>query len=300
MKHIPSRLVSIDMMRGLVIVLMALDHTRDYFSNALFSPTDLSQTNAAYFLTRWMTHLCAPTFVFLAGTGAFLSALRWHFSNKQLSAYLVQRGLMLIVLEFTVIRFGWSFNWDYSYAIAQVIWALGCSMIVLAGLIYFPRPVMAAFAVILIVGHNVLDGIPPDHFGGMGWLWTLLHVPGTIEYLPGHFLFVLYPLIPWVGVMAAGFCMGPLFLQVSDVRRRTLVLLGTASILLFLLLRMTNVYGDPEPWTQQKNGLNDPVLDPELRKIPAVPAVFTDDLRPHVFMAWRCLRVTSCNVLEGY
>ena len=158
MNPITSRLVSIDMMRGLVMVLMALDHTRDYFSNAMFSPTDLSQTNAAYFLTRWITHLCAPTFVFLAGTSAFLSTLRWSFSNKQLSIYLIQRGLMLIILEFTVIRFGWSFNWDYSYAIAQVIWALGWSMIALAGLIYFPRPIMAAFAIILIVGHNLLDG----------------------------------------------------------------------------------------------------------------------------------------------
>jgi uncharacterized membrane protein len=121
MKQILSRLVSIDMMRGLVMVLMALDHTRDYFSNAMFSPTDLSQTNAAYFLTRWMTHLCAPTFVFLAGTtSAFLSTIRWSFSNIQLSAYLIRRGLILIVLEFTVIRFGWSFNWDYSLRITNV------------------------------------------------------------------------------------------------------------------------------------------------------------------------------------
>ena len=255
MNPITSRLVSIDMMRGLVMVLMALDHTRDYFSNAMFSPTDLSQTNAAYFLTRWITHLCAPTFVFLAGTSAFLSTLRWSFSNKQLSICLIQRGLMLIILEFTVIRFGWSFNWDYSYAIAQVIWALGWSMIALAGLIYFPRPIMAAFAIILIVGHNLLDGIRPEYFGSMGWLWTVLHVPGTIEYLPGHFLFALYPLIPWVGVMAAGYCVGPLFLQVSEARRRTLVLIGMVSTLLFLLLRITNLYGDPEPWSLQKNGL---------------------------------------------
>lgn len=255
MKQIRSRLVSIDMMRGLVMVLMALDHTRDYFSNAMFSPTDLSQTNAAYFLTRWITHLCAPTFVFLAGTSAFLSTIRWSFSNKQLSAYLIRRGLMLIVLEFTVIRFGWSFNWDYSYAIAQVIWALGWSMIALAGLICFPRIITAAFAIIFIIGHNLMDGIRPEYFENMGWLWTVLHVPGTIEYLPGHFLFVLYPLIPWVGVMAAGYCMGPLFLQTSEIRQRMLVLIGTFSILLFLLLRITNAYGDPQPYLPQKNGL---------------------------------------------
>ena len=206
MKQPSFRLVSIDMMRGLVMVLMALDHTRDYFSNAMFSPTYLSQTNAAYFLTRWITHLCAPTFVFLAGTSAFLSSTRYNFSTKQLSNYLIRRGLMLIVLEFTLVRFGWTFKWDYRYAIAQVIWALGWSMIVLAGLVYLPRKLIAAFALALIAGHNVFDGIQPEHFGSVGWLWSVLHVPGAIEYMPGHSLFVLYPLIPWIAVMAAGYC----------------------------------------------------------------------------------------------
>jgi uncharacterized membrane protein len=115
------RLESIDMMRGFVMVLMALDHTRDYFSNATFNPLDLSQTNAAYFLTRWITHLCAPTFMLLAGAGAFLSTHRKHLTQRQLSAYLASRGVWLIVLELTLVRFGWTFNWDYSYALGQVI-----------------------------------------------------------------------------------------------------------------------------------------------------------------------------------
>jgi uncharacterized membrane protein len=255
MKQTPSRLVSIDMMRGLVMVLMALDHTRDYFSNAMFSPTDLIQTNAAYFLTRWITHLCAPTFVFLAGTSAYLSVTRWNFSNRQLSAYLIRRGLFLIVLEFTVIRFGWSFNWDYSYAIAQVIWALGWSMIVLAGAINLPRSIMAAFAFTLIAGHNLLDGILPEYFGKLAWLWTILHVPGTIEYQPDHAVFFLYPLIPWVGLMVLGYVAAPLFLQSKENRQRQLVLIGAIAILLFLLLRITNTYGDPNPWLPQQNGL---------------------------------------------
>jgi uncharacterized membrane protein len=251
----PSRLISIDMMRGLVMVLMALDHTRDYFSNAMFSPTDLSQTNAAYFLTRWITHLCAPTFVFLAGTSAFLSTVRHNYSTQQLSNYLFRRGLMLIVLELTVIRFGWTFNWDYSYALAQVIWALGWAMVALAGLVYLPHKVIAIFALSLIAGHNLLDGLQPDQFADLAWLWTVLHAPGTIEYLPGYSLNVLYPLIPWVAVMAAGYCMAPLFLETVEVRQKKIVLIGITAIVLFLILRLSNIYGDPQPWATQKNAM---------------------------------------------
>jgi uncharacterized membrane protein len=255
MKQISPRLVSIDMMRGLVMVLMALDHTRDYFSNAMFSPTDLSQTNAAYFLTRWITHLCAPTFVFLAGVSAYLSTTRWNFSTKQLSGYLVRRGVVLIILELTLVRFGWTFNWDYRYAIAQVIWALGWSMIALAGLIHLPRSIMAAFALALIAGHDIFDAIQPERFGTLGLLWTVLHVPGNIEYLSGYSLFVLYPLIPWVAVMVAGYWVGPLFLQSVEIRQTRFVLIGITAIMLFLLLRITNTYGDPQPWSTQKNGM---------------------------------------------
>jgi uncharacterized membrane protein len=255
MTSTPPRILSIDMMRGLVMVLMALDHTRDYFSNAMFSPTDLSQTNAAYFFTRWITHLCAPTFVFLAGTSAYLSTKRWNFSTRRLSVYLIRRGVMLIVLEFTLVRFGWSFNWDYSYAIAQVIWVLGWAMIVLAGLVHLPHKVTAIFALTLIVGHNFFDRIQPDHLGNAVWLWTVLHVPGNIEYLPGYTLFVLYPLVPWIAVMAAGYCAGPLFLQAVGVRNKRLVFMGAVAVMLFLLLRLSNVYGDPHPWLPQKNGM---------------------------------------------
>jgi uncharacterized membrane protein len=255
MKNTSPRLESIDMMRGLVMALMALDHTRDYFSNAMFSPTDLSQTSAAYFLTRWITHLCAPTFVFLAGTSAYLSATRWNFSTKQLSGYLIRRGLLLIVLELTLVRYGWTFNWDYRYAIAQVIWALGWSMVVLAGLIFLPRTVLAVFALVLIAGHNLFDGIQPEYLGSVAWFWTVLHVPESIEYLPGYSLFVLYPLIPWIAVMVAGYCAGPLFLQPVETRQTRLALMGIAAITLFLILRMTNTYGDPQPWLPQKNGM---------------------------------------------
>jgi uncharacterized membrane protein len=255
MARTSSRIVSIDMMRGLVMVLMALDHNRDYFSNAMFSPTDLSQTNATYFLTRWITHLCAPTFVFLAGASANLSKTRWQYSNQQLSAYLIRRGLMLIVLEFTLVRFGWTFNWDYSYMIAQVVWILGWAMVALAGLIHLPPKLTAIFALALIAGHNFLDQIQPDHLGSLGWLWTILHVPGNIEYLSGYSLFVLYPLIPWVAVMAAGYCSGSLFLKPVNIRQKWFALIGIAAVMFFLILRLSNTYGDPHLWATQKNGI---------------------------------------------
>ncbi|MGR9108456.1 MAG: DUF1624 domain-containing protein [Gammaproteobacteria bacterium] len=249
------RLESIDMMRGFVMVLMALDHTRDYFSNAMFSPTDLSQTTAAYFITRWITHLCAPTFMVLAGIGAFLSTRRKDLMRGQLSFYLASRGVWLVVLELTVIRFGWTFNWDYSYAIAQVIWALGWSMLVLACLIFLPRRAIFLVALLTILGHNAFDGMQVAADQPWGWLWVILHQPGIIEYWPGYSLNIEYPLIPWVGVMALGYWLGPLFLQATSSRQTILWSSGFLCLFVFLLLRLGNVYGDPRPWSPRSNFL---------------------------------------------
>ncbi|MGZ8183391.1 MAG: DUF1624 domain-containing protein [Methylobacter sp.] len=185
------RLESIDLMRGLVMVLMALDHPRDFFSNALFNPTDLSQTNAALFLTRWITHMVAPTFALLAGTSAYVFTLSRNLTRRQLAWYLLTRGLWLILLEFTLVRFGWTFNWDYHYTFGQVIWALGWSMIVLAGLVFLPRWVVLLFALITVTGHNLFDAIHPGDMPVPVWLWTILHVPGNIEYFPGYYFFVM-------------------------------------------------------------------------------------------------------------
>jgi uncharacterized membrane protein len=253
MKPTLQRLESIDMMRGLVMVLMALDHTRDYFSNAMFNPVDLSRTDAAYFLTRWITHLCAPTFMLLAGAGAFLSTHRKNLTQTQLSAYLASRGLWLIVLELTLVRFGWTFNWDYSYALGQVIWALGWSMLALAALVFLPRRAIALFAMLLIAGHNAFDGIHAGNSPLPRWLWILLHEPGTLEFWPGRSFDSLYPLIPWIGVMAAGYCLGPVFLEPN--RKTVLFRLGLLCLALFLSLRLGNFYGDPHAWTPQKNAL---------------------------------------------
>ncbi len=219
----------------------------------MFSPTDLSQTNAAYFLTRWITHLCAPTFVFLAGTSAFLSAQRRHYSRRQLSFYLIRRGIILILLELTVIRFGWTFNWDVSYGIAQVVWALGWAMLVLAGISFLPRRLIVATAISLIAGHNLFDAVQPDAFGNLAWIWTILHVPGNIEYLPGYSIYMLYPLIPWIGIMALGYSCGPLLLQSLSVRQRCFLWLGVAALIVFIVLRLSNLYGDPQPWSFQNS-----------------------------------------------
>src|SRR2546423_9054990 len=210
-----ARLDSVDLLRGLVMVIMALDHTRDYFHNAgfLFDPTDLTKTNAALFLTRWITHFCAPVFVFLAGTGAYLSLARGK-TKKDLSWFLVTRGLWLVVLEVTLIQLAWTFSLPTHGVLVQVIWALGCSMIVLAALIHLPLRAIAAIGAALIVGHNLLDRVRADSLGAFQLPWLVLHQQGMMHWgappPAGFTFFVVYPLIPWVGVMAVGYAFGPL------------------------------------------------------------------------------------------
>ncbi len=249
------RLDAIDLLRGIVMVLMALDHTRDFFSNTvtLFDPTDLTKTNSALFLTRWVTHFCAPVFFFLAGTGAFLSTLRGKTRNE-LARFLLTRGLWLVVLELTVIRcLGWQFNFDYHWMFGLVIWALGWSMVALAGLIFLPPRALAIFCLAMIFGHNLLDKIRPESLGVLSGTWKILHVPGSLEPLPGVHFDILYPLIPWIGVMAAGYVFGQLLLREPQHRQKLLLRLGAALTLSFVLLRAVNVYGDASPWAVQKN-----------------------------------------------
>lgn len=242
------RIESIDLTRGLVIVLMALDHTRDFFSEALFSPTDLDRTTPGYFLTRWITHLCAPTFVFLTGVSAWLSTKRRALSRNKLAAHLVIRGLWLVMLEVTLVRFGWLFNWNFQVVFAQVIWVLGWSMTGLAAVLYCPRPLAGALALALTAGHNGLDPVDAGLVREYGGAWMILHVPGTIEWLPGHVLHVVYPLLPWLGVMLAGYWCGPYFLRSPAARQTLFFRSGLALFGLFLLLRLGNLYGDPKPW----------------------------------------------------
>jgi uncharacterized membrane protein len=248
----PDRFDSIDLLRGVVMVLMALDHVRDYFTSARFDPTDLSQTTAGLFLTRWVTHFCAPVFIFLAGTGAFLRLARGR-SRNEVARFLVTRGVVLVLLEFTVVRLAWTFDLEYASDLffVQVIWVLGISMVVLAALVYLPLPLVGAVGMGMIAGHNLLDGLTAQEAGGWGPLWTLLHVQGPIALPGGRTLFVAYPLIPWIGVMATGYAFGRLLQRPAAERRRSVIMLGAALTVGFVFLRAVNLYGDPAPWSRQ-------------------------------------------------
>jgi uncharacterized membrane protein len=235
------RLASVDVLRGLVMVVMALDHVRDFFGDTHVGATDLQHTTVALFLTRWITHFCAPVFVLLAGTSAFLWAARGR-TTTELSWFLLTRGVWLVFLELTVVRFGWFFNLDYSMFVLQVIWAIGASMVILSALVFLPTAAVAAGGIVLIAGHNLLDGVAPERFGAFAWLWCVLHVPRPP---------VIYPLVPWVGVMAAGYGLGAILLRAPAARRRQLSTLGVAMTAGFVFLRYVNGYGDPSPWAVQ-------------------------------------------------
>ena len=238
------RIDSVDVVRGLVMILMALDHTRDFFGSRA-DPTNVATTTAALFFTRWVTHVCAPTFFLLTGTGAALSLGRK--STGQLSRFLLTRGIWLIFLEAVVVRcLGLQFNFDYRTTILEVIWALGWAMIALAGFVWLPRKAIAAVSLVLIAGHNLLDGVRSTNP-----LWVFLHRPGFLVPPPGHVVFVAYPIIPWIGVTAIGFVLGGIYTW-DRVRRRTLLLrLAVALPFAFAILRFINVYGDPFRWSAQ-------------------------------------------------
>lgn len=249
-----ARLDSVDALRGLVMVIMALDHTRDFFSNAHIDPTDLKQTTVALFLTRWITHFCAPVFVFLAGTGAFLMQSRGK-TKREMARFLLTRGLWIVFLELFVVGPSWAFRFALDHLSVQVFWAIGWSLVALSALIFLPRPALLAFVVVMIVGHNALDGIQPDNVGAFRNEWIVLHTVGAIFWRPGYRLFVLYPLIPWIGVMAAGYLFGIVLRQEAETRKRTLQRLGTGLLLGFVALTALNRYGDPHPWQIEKNGV---------------------------------------------
>lgn len=242
-----GRIASIDLLRGLVMIVMALDHTRDFFAAGGVNPRDVA--DPALFLTRWVTHFCAPVFVFLAGVSAFLHGANGR-SLPDLSRFLATRGLWLILIELTVVRLAWTFSLDLNYFFTQVIFAIGASMIVLSMLIHLPRRAVAAIGLLLIAGHNLLDPITSAAFGKAAPVWNVLHEPAMLQFGTVRWLAV-YPLIPWIGVMAAGYALGPVFLCPRHERARFLVRLGLAVTIGFVVLRTTNLYGDPAPWTMQ-------------------------------------------------
>jgi uncharacterized membrane protein len=260
------RIDSIDLLRGIVMVIMMLDHTRDFVHRYVmqgFDPTDLAHTSVKLFFTRWITHFCAPIFVFLAGTGIYLQAARGK-SRAELSRFLVTRGLWLIVLEFTAVRVAVTFNFDYRFlGIMQVIWVIGVSMIVLAALIHLPRWAVGTFGVVMIAAHNWFDRF---HVPG-SWRGPESAVPGSgakllmilhqafeafpIAAWPSPVVVVIYPLIPWVGVMAAGYSFGAIYGWQVERRRRFLFVTGALATALFIILRLINRYGDASHWSVQ-------------------------------------------------
>lgn len=257
---IKERIYSIDFLRGVVMMLMLLDHTRDfvYHGALLTDPSDLTSTTVPLFFTRWITHYCAPTFVFLSGISIYLQKMNGK-SAGELSRFLFTRGLWLIVLEFTLVRFGFVFNLDYSwFGLAQVIWVIGLSMIVMAVLVYLPVRIVGLFGLAMILLHNLLDGfqVPPAiAFGGnpppdlSQVVWIILHQFGLVPLFGGEsVVFFAYPLIPWVGVMTAGYALGAIYGWDAARRRKWLLGLGIAATVLFVALRFTNLYGDPSPW----------------------------------------------------
>jgi uncharacterized membrane protein len=244
------RVDSVDVLRGLIMILMALDHSRDYFGAASVNPTDLATTTAALFFTRWITHFCAPVFFLLTGTGAYLA--RRRRSTSDLSFFLVSRGFWLIFLELVVMRFIWQYNIDYRVTMLTVLWALGWSMVVLGLLVYAPTWVVGAFGAILITVHNLADGISPAVFGALAPLWTILHQPGFVLSGANHIVFAAYPLVPWVGVTAVGYALGSLFKLDAGARRSLLLRLGLGLTVAFVFLRAINIYGDPSKWSVQK------------------------------------------------
>ncbi|MBC7828538.1 MAG: DUF1624 domain-containing protein [Chitinophagaceae bacterium] len=250
------RIGSIDLLRGTVMIIMALDHVRDYFhaDSFMYDPLDLEKTSPFLFFTRWITHFCAPVFVFLAGTSGFLSGQKK--TKKELCWFLLTRGLWLIILECTVINFAWAFNISLPMIPLTVIWALGIGMVSLSVLIFLPRSLILVIGIILVGGHNLLDPIHVQEEGPKKFFWSLLHEPGMFV-VGGKNIFVGYPVISWIGLMALGYSFGQLYTPRFDAqkRKRILIIMGVSAIFLFIILRSFNIYGDSAHWSKQSSPL---------------------------------------------
>ena len=252
-----KRIESIDIMRGVAMVIMALDHTRDYFhiTANLDDPLNLATTTPLLFFTRWITHFCAPVFVFLSGTSIYLQSLRK--TKKELSAFLITRGLWLIFVEFVIIALAWTFNPFYIFIPLQVIWTIGISMVLLGIIIQLPYKLILIIGLVIVFGHNLLDF--PEAAPGFkaGFWWDLLHHGhfASYSYAPDHFIVIVYPFVAWTGLMMLGYCTGIFFSPVytPEQRQKILTRMGIGCILFFIVTRFINFYGDPVAWSNQKN-----------------------------------------------
>ncbi|BDX07990.1 DUF1624 domain-containing protein [Planctobacterium marinum] len=248
-----QRIPAIDQLRGLVIVLMAIDHVRDFFSPFPWQPEDLTQTSPELFLTRWITHFCAPVFILLTGISAFLYEQKVS-SKSELRHFLITRGIWLVFIELVVVNASWKFGFPAWYFV-QVIWAIGVSMLFLALFTWLPRNVTLVFGVLMICTHNLADGINASQFGELSWLWHVLHQPGWIPFNEqGAGVYIAYPLVPWIGVMLVGYGISPWLTSDAAQFKQRSFKLGLGILLAFIVVRLLNVYGDPVPWSEQERG----------------------------------------------
>jgi uncharacterized membrane protein len=257
MKHTlvyKDRVQSVDFLRGIVMIIMALDHVRAYFhfDSLIFSPTDLERTTPALFATRFITHLCAPTFIFLAGTSAYFIAQRK--TPKDTSNFLLTRGLWLVILQVTLVQFAWNFDPAFHFLSSNIISTIGFCMILLSVLIHLPFNGILIFGIIMVAGHNALDNISFERGSIKDVIWSFLHQRNLYALGNDYSFRFLYPIIPWIGVMALGYCLGRLFVHgyAPEKKKEVLLTLGMFSLISFFILRSINIYGDPNPWTFQQ------------------------------------------------
>ena len=246
------RMQSVDALRGAIMMLMAIDHIRDYVARSAqqFLPTDLTRTTPAIFFTRWITHFCAPVFMLTAGLGAYLWMTRGHHSKGELSRLLVSRGVWLIVLEVTVLRLILvsQVSFTRNPVILMILWAIGLSMVALAGLIYLPMPALMGISIAIIALHNLLDPVSAQRFGRATWIWDILHQQTVFAFHGINFV-TAYPVLPWTGVMAGGYCLGTVFEWDGHRRRSFLMRMGLALVAAFVVVRAINIYGNPLRWS---------------------------------------------------
>lgn len=249
-----TRILSIDVVRGSVMVIMALDHTRDFIhkNGFFYNATDLTTTTPFLFFTRWITHFCAPTFVFLAGTSAYLMGRK--MTKPQLRFFLVTRGFWLMVLEITIVNLNLWFDVTFSVIALEVIWATGVSMVVLGGLLFLSQRALLVIGLLILVGHNALDGLSFPAGSALDVIWSMLHRPNALPITPNRIVFIMYPVLPWIGILILGYCFGALYSRDIDPeqRRKWLRWMGISAVLAFILIRAINSYGDPAPWATQK------------------------------------------------
>lgn len=246
------RIESVDLLRGMIMIIMALDHSRDFFHTGALTgdPLDPATSTPVLYFTRWITHFCAPTFVFLSGLSAWLQGARK--SKKQLSRFLITRGLWLILVDLTIMSLGLTADIHFSLFVLETLWSIGAGMIILGLVIRFPFYLILTIGLVIVFGHNLLDFAERSRESALPVWWSLMHRPAIIPLWGDHSLFILYPFLPWAGLTLVGYCFGRLFTGTDPAfRKKILLLSGISALLFFIVVRAINVYGNPTPWAGQ-------------------------------------------------